>query len=317
MFYSTYLPVNMNRTECVIYSRDKSFPLEMLLQAHAVFTGTEVEGVNFEGGVVTFDNDPSVHWTMSEVFLALNAYSVAKDNNFSFFIVRSTEGVPQLFVSSQFYGHRILVNAINMRSVLVGQQYLLSKITSIIDKRADYKYCQDLFDAISGIVGGSSKILQALICNKGTDDETLCVNPLTTMYNEATVYYAKDLIDDFVAVLNDKTLDTGSVAFENNKFVRHDLGDWWPPMNVDHVMGIIELYNKTLDKKSSYIPIVDQEYAPKLYFSVNKRYLVNAVTFECVILKNQNLKELLTIMANNSTNSQGEIQLVWMLAKSE
>lgn len=317
MFYSTYLPVNMNRTECVVYSVDKAFPIEMLLKAHAVVTGTEIDGVTFDTGIISFDSDPDIHWTVPEIFLALEAYNVANENNFSFFVIRSVEGVPQLFVSTQFYGHRILVNAINMKSILVGQQHLLSKITSLIDKRAEYKYCQDLFDAVSTIVKGSSKILQGLICNKGEEDETLCVNPLTTLYNDATVYYGLDLIEDFRKVMNDHTLRTGSVAFENNKFVRTDLGDWWPPMNMEHVTSIIELYNKTLEKKSSYVPIVDGDYAPKLYFSVNKRYLVNADTFECVCVKNQHLKDLLTIMAKNRNNSQSELLMIWMLAKSE
>lgn len=317
MFYSTYLPVNMNRTECVIYSSDKVFPLGLLLQAHAVVTGTEIEGISFDMGVVTFEDEPDFLWTVPEIFLALEAYNVANENNFSFYVIRSVEGIPQLFVSSQFYGHRILVNAVNMKSILVGQQFLLSKITSLIDKRAEYKYCQDLFDAVSIISKGSSKVLQGLICYKGTEDEVLCVNPLTTLYSDATVYYGLDLIEDLRTVLNDHSANTGSVAFKNNKFVRTDLGEWWPPMNMEHVTSVIELYNKTLDKKSSYTPIVDNDYAPKLYFSVNKRYLVNAETFECVCIKNQHLKDLLAIMAGNRSNSQSEIMLAWMLAKSE
>ena len=54
MFISTYLPVNMHRTNCAVYSSEKVFPEEKLLKAYSFVTGHAVEGVEWNDGNVVF-----------------------------------------------------------------------------------------------------------------------------------------------------------------------------------------------------------------------------------------------------------------------
>jgi hypothetical protein len=94
MFLSTYLPVNVRRTNCAIYSNEKVFPEDKLVKAYQYITDVPVDGVVMEDGFITFIDAPEIRWTLPEIYLAYEAYKTAVENNFSFYIVSNDEGIP-------------------------------------------------------------------------------------------------------------------------------------------------------------------------------------------------------------------------------
>lgn len=316
MFISTYLPVNMHRTNCAIYSSEKIFPEDKLLKAYSFVTGHDVEGVIWKDGNIVFENDNETIWTLPEIYLAYEAYNNAAMNKFSFYMVKDPDNIPQLFISKAFKGHRILVNAFTMHSVLVGKQQLVNKVASMIDKTATSHYCVDLFNTIRDIEKGSAKFLPALLVNRDTEDEYLAMSPMMTALSDVTTLYAKDVIEELSAINENKELVTESFKYENDKYIRTDTCIW-QPMSQEHVNYVLDTYAKTKEKKSNYIELHNDNYVTELYFSTNHRYLVDAKTFECVVIKNQHTRELLISFSKRLSVSSDELQLAWMLAKTE
>lgn len=313
MFLSTYLPVNMHRVNCAIYSAEKVFPEERLVQAYAYITDHPVEGVVMSEGNVSFIDDPDISWTLPEIYLAYEAYSVAIQNNFSYYMVKDKAGIPQLFISKAFRGHRILVNAFTMQSVLLGNKQLVTKAASLIDRTYPTAHCLELFNVLSRIENGSAKFLPALLVNRQTSDEYMVVSPITTLMSDVTTVYGVELIDDMKALVENPDLELEEVSVVDGKFVctAYKL---WPALPRELVEYLLSTYDKLQEKKSNYIDMCDEDWNSILYFSTNYRYLVNAKTFECVVIKNQHLKESLIELAKNSTNPKEVLQMTWALA---
>lgn len=316
MFISTYIPVNMKRSNCAVYSEEKVFSEEKLVAAYSYLKGDEVVDVTYNNEYVSFTSSPDIRWTIPEVYLAYEAYRQASINDFSYYVVKNKEGIPQLFVSKSFKGHRLLVNAFSMRTVLLGKVQLVNKAASLIDKVISNIQAINIFDTLSSIEEGRAKFLSAVLVGRSTADESLAINPMTTLYSESIEDYPHELIQEFEILLKGDVTETESLLVVNN-LVTHKELKHWPPMKMDHVGSIVELYYKTLEKKSNYVPIYDPNWTPKLYFSTNKRYLVNANTFECVVIVNQHTKDLLWCLAEKRVNSSDQLHLAWMLAKTE
>lgn len=316
MFYSTYLPVNMQRNNCAVYSADKKFPEDLLLLAHKSLTEGLQSGVIMEDNIITFLNYPDICWTISEVYLAYTAYEVAKKNNFSYYAVYDKTDNVELFISKSFVGHRIIVNAFTFGSVLITSRKLVSKVATMIDGKFEHIYCMDVFDVIKNVERGDSKYLPAVVVNRGTVEEYTAFSPIQTMFHDITTFYATDLLEEFKAVSEDHDLVTESVKYVDGKFLRYDLS-YWVPMPQEHIDYIISTYYKMLEKKSSYVAIEGEDCKTHLYFSTNGRYLVNARTFECVIIKNMHTRNLLTKLASMDAAPVRDISLAWMLAKTE
>lgn len=318
MFTSTYIPVNINRNTATIYSAKKLFPVEELKQAYAVLQGANIPGVCLEQGMINFDENPYLSWTIPEVYLAMECYTNAVNNgNFSFYTVNSEDGYPLLFVSKSFKNHRLLVNSFTLQTILVSNKKLVSKIASLIDKTVTASYAVNLFDTFRSIEEGSSKIVNALLIERDTDDESLVVNPIITFMSEVNIVYGYDLLEELRAVREDKTLVTDSIHFEDGHYIRHDLSKPWPPMPQDHVDNLLEMYDKLKDRKNNYIPLVDENWTTRLFVSTNFRYLINANTFECIIVNNQQLRRLLESYTYRNSITYDELSMVWMLMKSE
>jgi len=317
MFVSNYIPVNMKRNNCAIYSSEKTFPESRLIAAYSFITGHAVEGVYLNEGNISFVDSPETNWTYPEIMLAYNAYEQAAINNFSFYVVKNKEGIPQLFISKAFKGHRILVNAHTMHSVLLGNKSLVDKAASLIDKTESNLYCMNLFDTLRDIETGSAKFLNALLVDKGTPEECMLVNPMTTLLSETTTLYGADLIEEFKQIRVGLKEETESVKVVDGKFIRKEFEEHWAPMPVEHIDNIISLYDKVSSKKSNYMCIHDSKFEPLLYFSTNHRYLVDARTFECLVVKNQHTRNLLIDMVQRNNVSASECFLAWMLAKTE
>lgn len=317
MFYSTYIPINIHRVNCAIYSNEKIFPIAKLKDAYAFISGEKVNGVIMNEGNVSFVDSPDTIWTVPEIYLAYEAYTQAEKNNFSFYVVKDKDNIPQLFVSKAFKGHRILVNAFTMHSTLLTKKQLVDKAASVIDKTYSVTYCNALYDTLEAIESGSAKFLSALVVGKGTEDEYLAVNPLTTVLSEMTSRYGADIIQEFRDILADPEHDTESFTCVNNRYIRKDLPESWSPLPADHLRNIISIYDSVISKKSNYIELNNENYETEYYFSTNYRYLVNAKTFECVIIKNKHTKDLLIQMAMQNRVPSERLALAWMLAKTE
>lgn len=316
MFISTYIPVNVNRTNCAVYSESKVFPREKLVAAADKLQGNNPAGVILEEGIISFIDDPSVQWTVAEVYLAYKTLKVAEENDFGFYMVRDVNNILQLFVSKSFKRSRILINAFNMQSVLLTKANLVAKAASIIDKTYNTAYCSNLFNTLRDIENGAAKFLSAVLVYRDTPDEIMCVNPLTTLMSDTTVMYPAEMIEELRKLLENPEYESPMVKVENGKYV-HESYQNYEPMKEAFVKELVATYDKVRARKSNYIPLCDETAETRLYFSTNHRYLVNAATFECLIIKNQHTKMYLEYLATKPAISRDQLDLVWMLAKTE
>lgn len=316
MYTSTYIPVNIHRTNCAIYSNEKSFPEDKLVKAYQSISGKTVSGVVLEDGYVTFVDAPEIRWTLPEIYLAYQAYDAAMQNNFSFYIVSNEVGIPQLFISKSFKGHRILVNAFTMQTTLLTDKQRVNKVASLIDKTASGRYCIDLFNTMRDLESGSAKFLPAIMLFRDTDEECLVVSPMTTILTEITNTYGADVISELRSILSGETEETESFKKTGDKIVRTD-SPIYAPLPIDFAEYLVDLYDKIRSKKNNYLELLNEEHEPELYFSTNQRYLVNAKTFECIVIKNQHTKLLLSTYAAMDHVSKDQLAVTWMLAKTE
>lgn len=320
MFFSNYLPVNIKRDNAAVHTVDNVFPVKLLTIAHeALVNNTNADGkVIFNDGTVSFSEHSNISWLISDIYMAWEAYSLAEKNNFSFYSVCNLEGIPQLFISKSFKNHRILVNAVTFHSILVSKQALVRKVSCMIDKKFPTMFCMDLYQTIEKLESGSTKYLDAIIVDRDTDDEYMAVSPITAMYTDNTLWYGADLISEYRDVLANPELKTKSAAIVDDHFIRPDLREGtWCPMPVEHVKGIVNLYDKLLAKKNNYIALYGDDYNTHYYVSTNWRYLVRARTFEVIVIKSLQMRQMLQKYATASSTPVAELELMWLLAKDE
>lgn len=319
MYLSKYLPVNIKRKNAAVHSQDKVFPAELLRTARSALRDDDGLGtaVVIENGLVTFPDAPQYQWSIPEVYLACEAMDVAEDNNFSFYVVSDKEGIPQLFVSKAFKQHRLLVNALTFRTVLVTDAKLVRRISAMIDRQFENVYCIHLFDVIDALENGATDYLDAVIYDRGGNDETMIVNPITTMHAEDNVYYSKEVIDEYRLLLKDpEAKDTEYVHIVDDMFERKNCKGF-TPVSSRHAKAMVELYDKLMTKKCNYECLMGTDHDCYYYVSTNWRYLVNANTFKCVIVKNSNLKKMLQSFVTRGEVPVAELNLLWLVAVEE
>lgn len=319
MFYSNYLPVNIKRDNAAVHTVDNIYPVKLLTLAHDALVNGNIDGkVILSDGSVSFTEQPDICWSITDIYLAWEAYTLAEKNNFSFYAVCNPDGIPQLYISKSFKNHRILVNAMTFHSVLVSKMHLVRKISCMIDKKFSNMYCMDLYNTIESLEAGSTKFLEAIIVNRDTDEEYMAVSPITTMYTDNTLWYAQDLVAELREVYANPELTTESVAMVDGHFIRPDLKEGtWIPMSREHIGNVLNTYDRLLDKKNNYLAIYGDDYDTHFYVSTNWRYLVRARTFEVITIKSMHMKRLLQSYIAAGRVSVAELDLMWMLAKTE
>lgn len=321
MFYSNYLPVNIGRKNEIVYTENATFPVPLLLLAKQALTENSNCGgkVLVEEGTVSFTEEPSYHWSIPDIFLACEAYDTAVKNKFSFYTVMNNKGIPQLFISKEFKRCRILVSAFTFKSVLVTKPNLVRKISCMIDHKYDNLYCMNLFDVISKEEANKSQkteFIDAIIINRGMEDEYMVVNPIKTLYTDNTYTYGTDLIEEMRQLINNEAEETESLLYKDGCVIRKDLS-YWTPMSVDHCKNMVAMYDKYTSKKNNYIPLVGDDLEAHLYISTNWMYLINAATLECIKLNNAYLKKLVQCYAVREKTPTSELTMCWMLANTE
>lgn len=318
MYTSTYVPVNMHRLNCAVYSNEKVFPEKKLLKAYEKVSGNgDGAGVVYSNGVVSFMDEPNVYWSLPEIYLAYNAYQQALKNNFSFYTATNKLGVPQLYISKAFKGCRILIDAYSMKSILLQNPQLVAKATSLIDKKLTNIETVDIFKAMSAIENGSGKFLPGLIVGRDSDDEFMVVSPIMTPWTENMAIYGMDYVAEIEELLATGQDQVGSAIRSEAGILYENMLNSLPPMPYDVANYIVSLAGKIKEKKSNYVELQDEDYVVHLYFSTNQRYLVNAQTFECVVIKNQHIKSLLTHYASQNNTPRDQLHMAWALAKTE
>lgn len=314
MFYSTYIPVNVNRVNCAIYSNEKVFDKERLVRAYEHLSGINCHnGVTMTHEGVSFIDSPEISWSIAEVFLAHEALVNAEKNKFSFYAVRDMDGIPQLFVSRAFSGQRILINAFTTRSILVTNPQHVSKIASMIDKQFDYVYCQELYSMLESISRGNNKYLDALIVGSGSKDEYMVLNQYTVTYGNIIDCIGADTIMDLADMIDNK-LEENEQFIQKDGYIRRTDVTYWPTLLVSQVKFIINLYNYCKSKKKNYISICNENREDALFLSTNGRYLVSARTLECVTIYNTQVRDLLKIMSKRESNTSYDLDWIWRLA---
>lgn len=312
MFISRYIPVNLKRTNEAVYTATKKFPKRLLAKAEEFLKdGKEDEDIIFSENTISFKSNPDIQWTVPEVYLAVEALSVANDKNFGFYTVTDKSGKPQLFVSKAFKKHRVLVCAYTFQSVIVTRPELLRRIASMIDNSYEFNYCINMFKTVSALEENRGKYLDALILDRGLEDETMVVNPLTSMYAEDNIYYSKDLIEEYRRVLSGEE-ETENLRVKLTKIERKNQ-PYYKPIHIDHAREFVEKYDKITSVKNDYVTLMDSNFEEQFYVSTNLRYLVNAKTLEVRVVKNTYIKNQLLSFASKGNSSYYEMMLCWNL----
>ena len=318
MYFSKYLPVNIKRKNAAVHTDQGVYPAELVRMAHAALTdGTGLSSKVFhESGYITFPEHPEYRWTLPDVYLAYEALTTAEANNFSFYTVSNKDGIPQLFVSKAFKQCRLLVNALSFHTVLVTKPNLVRRVSAMIDMKFTNTYCMNIFDVISALESGSTKYLDAIIWCRDTEDETMIVNPITTLYADDNFNYDKYVVDDYRKLLQNPEAECEHVHIVDGMFARKDVVNF-TPVSQPHAKAMVELYDRLLAKKCNYVDLTGTDNETYYYVSTNWRYLVNARTFECVIVTNANIKKLLQSYVAAGQTPVGDLQMCWMIAIRE
>lgn len=317
-YLSKFLPVNIKRVNAAVYTQNNMYPADLLLKAKAALINrnSQQSDVVFDDTGVTFIDHPEIQWAVPDIYLACEAYQVAVDNNFSFYTVRNKEGIPQLFVSKYFKGCRLLINAYTFETILVKKPELVKRVSSMVDKQYEAGYCVYIYKVISDLENGSTNYLDAIITGRGTEDECMVVNPITTLFADDNVYYDKPIIDDYRTLLENQDAETETVIIDDDMFQRKNVTNF-APLPKSHVQNIVKMYDRLCAKKCNYINVIGDDWETYFYVSTNWRYFVNAKTFECIVIKNANIKRLLQMYVKNSTTPVEQLLLCWELAKTE
>ena len=314
MFRSKYLPVNVKRCNSAVYTTTNCYPTDLLLQAEEALSHGKGLGttVLLEDNNVTFVGSPEISWTVPDVYLACESLHVAENNNYT---VCDKEGVPQLFISKAFKKHRLVVLAFTFETVLVTKANLLKRVASMIDHTYDHNFCINFFYTVAALEDNKNKYLSGIIVGRDTEDEAMIVNPITTLYADNNIIYDKQVIEDYRTLLECPTAVCECVEIVDDLFQRKGRINF-TPVTKQHAKEMVELYDKMTAKKNNYIDLQNGTYDTLYYVSSNLRYLVNAQTFECVVVKNAYIKRLLQKYVNQGSTTL-DLIFCWRMANVE
>lgn len=316
MFHSKYLPVNLFRENASVHSFKTIYPADLLTLAHeALENDSSADGkVTITSGKVSFLEHPEIVWTVPEIYLAWEAYQTGIENKFSYYVVNSPAGTPALYVSREFKKSRIIVCPYNYRSLILTKPQQLKKVSVMIDKTYPIYYCTDMFNVFANLESHTNDYLDAIIVDRDNSDESLVVSPITALYTEHFTIYSKALLDDYRKIIADHSVITELAAYKNGMLVRQNLkGDY--AISEDYAKVLLETYEKAYAKKSNYVEIMDGNFNTIYYVSTNWKYLVDASTFEVVVINGENTRNLVKSCVKEKTVSRDLLYTVWNFAK--
>lgn len=314
MFRSTYIPVKQD-DKCGVYFSTKYFDGERLQKAATMLQNKEesADGMYLSAGNVYFDDDPELVWPVFEIYMAYKFMTVAENTGFWYSVICDDTDIPQLFLSIQFHGRCVLVNALTDHSLVLKQKAHIASVQMLVGKKCRYVYLQRLFEMLEGIYNGTTQVLSAVRVSTPEGDQYMVTNPYTYPYSDEICSYAVEALEEIDSLLKGETRKTESFEIIAAGIRRIDSVEW-PVIPRETAQIIIDTFNTIVENKSNYIAIYDDGFEDYLYWSTNKRYLVRADTLECVVVKNQQVKRLLTKVADDGANHAGHLDLIWRLA---
>lgn len=312
MFQSKYLPVNIKRLNATVYSQKATYPVDLLLKAEAALrTGFGLnKQVLIEDNTVTFVDCKGIHWSIPEIYLAAEAYHAAEDNDFSFYAVMDDENIPQLFISKAFKKHRVMVNAHTFESVIITREDLVKRAATLIDHQYSFQYCMDFFKTVKDIDDNKGKYIEAIIIDRYSDDESMVVSPLISLYAEDNNMYSKEVITDYRTLLERPGTDCEYVQECRDKLSRKNVAGYQPVTKL-WAQQVVDMYDKCKAKKNNYIALCNEDYEALYYVSSNFRYLVNARNFEYKVITNMYMKNLLQKYAVKDNIDDKSLHYCW------
>lgn len=316
MFTSKFIPVKVqSEKETTVYSAGKVFPASLLDQVQAYVTGQGDGGNNvvIKEGMYTFKSNPEYLWTLADIVQACEALRVARENQFSFYIVYNNQKIPNLFISSRFDTCRILVNAFTYRSVIVSDPQLVKKLSSMIGRSYEDAYLDNLFNMIHAKESGRSRYLDGVICNRYSDEAQLTVNPLMDININNGPWYDLSEIEELRQIVYEKVQETENYKVDGSFITKPEVPSA-QPISFDYANFLIGLCDRLLEKKTDYITLVDEETCyPYLYLSTNFKYLVKASTFECATISNINLRDWILSYTQQDYIARATMDTMWKL----
>lgn len=316
MFTSKFIPVKVqSERETVVYSAGKVFPAYLLDQVHAFATGEGDGGNNvvIKEGMYTFKSNPDYMWTLADIVQAAEALRVARENQFSFYVVYNNQKIPNLYVSSRFDTCRILVNAFTYKSVIVSDPQLVKKLSSMIGRSYEDAYLYNLFNMIQAKESGRNRYLDGVICNRYSDEAQLTVNPLMDINVNNGPWYDLTEIEELCKIVFDDVQETENFKVDGSMITKPCV-PVFTPIGFDYANFLISLCDRLLEKKTDYIPLVDEDTCyPYLYLSTNFKYLVKASTFECATINNINLRDWILSYTQQDSIPRATMDTMWKL----
>lgn len=316
MYTSKFIPVKVQSVnETTVYSAGKVFPANLLDQAHAFATGEGDDGNNVvvKEGVYTFLSNPEYLWTLADIVQAYDSLRVARENKFSFYIVYNNQKIPNLFISSRFDTCRILVDAFTYRSVMVSDQQLVRKLSSMIGGSYEDSYLYNLFKMILAKESGRNRYLDGIICKRYQDDAYLTINPLMDINVNNGPWYDLTEIEELRSIVYSDVQETETFKVEGSLIKKKDVVAF-TPVGMEYANFLISLCDRLLEKKTDYIELVDESTCePYLYLSTNFKYLVKANTFECATIHNLYLRDWILSYTRQDYIPRATMDKMWEL----
>lgn len=317
MFQSDYLPVNIGRQNVTVYSERFTFPGTLLKAAKAVLADGAVDpNVILDNGMITFISNPEYSWTIPAIYVASEMLAIAEANKFGYFTVTDRNGIPQLFVSKKIKGHRILVNALTFASVVVTKPNLERVVAAMIDHSYTTVHCIAVFNTIAALERNANNYLDAIIVDRGTESETMCVSPITVMYSNIWEYYSADMLQEMKLLCDGSETETENFKLQNN-LVTWKRNETLQSVPVVHMQEMLDLYDRIVAKKCNYICLMSNDCNSHYYISTNWRFFVKANTFEVCVVTNSLLRKTLQQYAKAGDTPVIELNSLWELAKQE
>lgn len=316
MFLSTYLPLKVaSKTEAAVHTSENIYPYELLQEAHDSLTGKPSNNVIVNNGNISFVSNPEIRWFLCDIVNAYERFQIAKESKFAFFPVYNMKGTISLYVSSVFKCSRLLVDAYTMQTVLVTKAALIKRLSTIIDKRVESSYAMNLFQYARALEAGYKNYLDAWISNAGTDDELVCMNPLTCLYVENSEWYFWDELTEIEQIVTGATVETERYILQSNTLRRKDL-EHETPISVEWGKHVVTTWHKLHERQRSYLPINDiEEKYPLCYCSTDLHHFVDAATGEHVTVKNKSFRETLKQCVTDEYIDRNAYNVLWQVLR--
>lgn len=318
MFISKYIPININRTTEAVFTSKGLFPARLLDAAmDALNCGENGVAWSIENEVYFYEY-PEIMWNVADALPVYNMLEAARKANFSYYTVCDEFDNIQLLVSKLIGNIRLVTFSTSMETFIVSAPPLVKLVGSLIDKQCSLEVVFKLRSILCTFESMTEKFLNALLVDRNNADEGyMALNPVLCPNALDLHIYGFDLLDELESILNGSKETDGFYAEADGTIVRKNSSNF--KFTHSYAQNLVHTYHELLKTKSNYAVLYDEENScPCLYVSTNYRYLVNAQTFNTVILKNEHLKATIDcLLETSNTYNRQLLNSIWEAANAE